>query len=602
MKYRAEIEGLRALAVISVILFHAGFELFRGGYLGVDVFFVISGYLITTILIEDIEKKSFNFVNFYERRLRRILPALIFVLLVTYVVSYFIYLPGPHKIVGQNIVTSILSISNIFLYLKGNNYFGLETGSNPLFHTWSLSVELQFYLFFPVFFLLAWRFGMTKIFWLVFSIIILSLIVSEWGWRNNPTANFYLLPSRAWELFVGVFVAFIVQKQGVRKNNVFALIGISSIIFSTLFYNEKIPSPSMYTLVPVSGTVLLILFADRETLVAKLLGSKVFVGMGLISYSVYLWHLPIQIYFNYLFPKNYIANFFSYFCLIILSYVSYCFVERPFRKELSRFATYSIISLSSVILIALGVLGHINGGFPNRTDMFSQLQINNGWGTRCNGNTTINAACAQDSTPGVAILGNSYAMTWVNSVKSIEGISVVQLTQDSCAIGFAHTYKDVNSLPCGDFFAKATQTILGSYSIKTVILSSPFGMELSSEKYVDSLIDLFIKLHSKKIIVIGPTPDAPFSVGECFVRQSSLSVVGNCDFQVQAEHYNKISKLAKLLHEFKNIKFYDITDIICPNGTCVMRPQKDIIMYVDTGHLSVKGAEYVLKKINLSLL
>ena len=245
MKYRAEIDGLRAIAVFPVILFHAGFELFSGGFVGVDIFFVISGYLITTILIEDIENKRFNIVSFYKRRIRRILPALIFVLLTVYVVSYFIYLPIPHKVVGQYAVTSILSISNIFLFLKDNDYFGLDTSSNPLFHTWSLGIEEQFYFIFPIFLFSVWRFGKVKVFWIVCVITLLGILMSEWSWRNTPVANFYLLPTRAWELLAGSLVAFIVQKQGVKKNNTLAMLGMFMIIFSIFVFDKRTPFPSV---------------------------------------------------------------------------------------------------------------------------------------------------------------------------------------------------------------------------------------------------------------------------------------------------------------------------------------------------------------------
>ena len=172
IKYRPEIDGLRAIAIVAVIFYHAQIKLFnvtlfQGGFIGVDIFFVISGYLITTILIEDIANKKSNILYFYQRRARRILPALFFVLVITYIISWFIFLPGPHKVVGQYTVTSIFSVSNFLLFLKGNNYFGLEQGQNPLFHTWSLGVEEQFYLLFPAFLILIWGLGRRKAFFII---------------------------------------------------------------------------------------------------------------------------------------------------------------------------------------------------------------------------------------------------------------------------------------------------------------------------------------------------------------------------------------------------------------------------------------------------
>ena len=283
MKYRAEIDGLRALAVIPVILFHADFELFSGGFVGVDIFFVISGYLITTILIEDIENKRFSIVNFYERRARRILPALFLVMLACIPFAYFWMLPGQLKDFSQSLVAVSLFGSNI-LFWRESGYFAAVAEEKPLLHTWSLAVEEQYYVLFPIFLVLAWRFGKNRVFWMIVVIATFSLLLSEWGWRNKPTANFYLAPTRAWELFAGSIAAFIVQKQGVHRNDLLSIAGLLAIIFSIFFYDDTTPFPSMYALVPILGVVLLLLYADKDTFAAKLLSTKGIVGIGLISY------------------------------------------------------------------------------------------------------------------------------------------------------------------------------------------------------------------------------------------------------------------------------------------------------------------------------
>ena len=231
MKYRAEIDGLRALAVVPVILFHAGFELFSGGFVGVDVFFVISGYLITTILIEDIENQRFSLVNFYERRARRILPALFFVMLVCIPFAWMWMLPSQMKDFSQSLVAVSLFASNV-LFWRESGYFDAAAEEKPLLHTWSLAVEEQYYVLFPIFLFLAWRYGKNRVFWMIVVMASISLLLSEWGWRNKATANFYLAPTRAWELFAGSIAAFIVQKNGVQKNNFLALLGLAAIIFS----------------------------------------------------------------------------------------------------------------------------------------------------------------------------------------------------------------------------------------------------------------------------------------------------------------------------------------------------------------------------------
>jgi len=189
LKYRAEIDGLRALAVVPVILFHAGFELFSGGFVGVDVFFVISGYLITTILIEDIENKRFSIVNFYERRARRILPALFLVMLVCIPFAWMWMIPSQMKDFSQSLVAVSLFASNI-LFWRESGYFDATAEEKPLLHTWSLAVEEQYYVLFPIFLILAWRFGKNRVFWMIVVMAAISLLLSEWGWRNKATANF----------------------------------------------------------------------------------------------------------------------------------------------------------------------------------------------------------------------------------------------------------------------------------------------------------------------------------------------------------------------------------------------------------------------------
>lgn len=257
MKYRAEIDGLRALAVIPVILFHAGFELFSGGFVGVDVFFVISGFLITIILIEDIEKKRFSITNFYERRARRILPALFFVMLVCIPFAWIWLLPSQMKDFLQSLVAVSFFASNI-LFWRESGYFDAAAEEKPLLHTWSLAVEEQYYVLFPLFLILTWNFGKNRVFWMIVVMATISLIMSEWGWRNHPTANFYLAPTRAWELFAGSLAAFVVQKRGVQKCNLLSSFGLIAIIFSIFVYDESTPFPSVYTIVPVLGVFLLV--------------------------------------------------------------------------------------------------------------------------------------------------------------------------------------------------------------------------------------------------------------------------------------------------------------------------------------------------------
>lgn len=599
MKYRPEIDGLRAIAVIPVILFHAGIEWLSGGFIGVDVFFVISGYLITTILITDIENKKFSLINFYNRRILRIMPALLIVLSITYLISWLLLLPSSHKVVGQYVVSSILSFSNILLYIKGKDYFGLETGANPLFHTWSLGVEEQFYFFFPLILFGAWRFGKLKTSFLLGTVLLISFITSELLWRNNPYANFYLLPTRAWELLIGSFASFFVKKYGVRRSSVLSIVGIILIAFSVIYFDHNTPFPSAYSLLPVLGALLVILYTHPETLGFKLLANRVFVSIGLISYSLYLWHVPIQIYFTYIFSENNLYFAISYIVLFVIALLSYRLIELPFRKVQNIKVAYLFVCSFSALLLGLGTLGHFNGGFPERSEAISMLQTNNGFGLACNGNTVISNNCASSLTPEVAVLGNSYAMQWVNSMSAGPTNAFVQLTIDSCPLGFVHKAHNFNRTQCQDFYEKALSTIKNTETIKTVILSSPFDKELSNETYFSALTNLLDELQSVKVFIIGPTPRAPFAVGECVIRSRVFKTHENCNFQLDGNVATKMVLLSDMVSNYENVTFIDLTDVICPDGHCVMMLGSNNPLYIDKGHLTLRGAEHIYRTLGL---
>ena len=232
MKYRPEIDGLRAVAVIPVILFHAGFELFGGGFIGVDIFFVISGYLITTILLKDLEANSFSIINFYERRARRILPALYFMIFVSAIIGWFILTPYFYRDLFQTVTATSLFMSNYLLYLK-SGYFAPIAELKPLLHTWSLAVEEQYYVLFPILLFFFWRFGRITTLWLLIILFISSFFFCLWALDHHPNANFLLLPSRAWELLGGCLVAFFIRNNGSYNNNLISIFGLGAIPVSS---------------------------------------------------------------------------------------------------------------------------------------------------------------------------------------------------------------------------------------------------------------------------------------------------------------------------------------------------------------------------------
>jgi len=362
-----------------VILFHAGFTLFSGGFIGVDVFFVISGYLITTILIEDIENKRFSIVNFYERRARRILPALFFVMLVCIPFAWMWMLPNQLKDFSQSLVAVILFASNILFWLE-SDYFDGASEEKPLLHTWSLAVEEQYYVLFPIFLFLTWRFGKNRVFWTIVVFAAISFALSEWGWRNQASASFYLAPTRAWELLAGSITAFVVQKRGVQANNALSTIGLAAIIFAVFAYDENTPFPSVYALVPVIGVVLLVLFADKQTLAAKLLGTKLFVGIGLISYSAYLWHQPLFAFARIMLfeePSSLVMLALSAVS-VVLAMFSWRYIETPFRQNRmhlnSRIVVFLFAIGGMICYSIIGYLGFINNGYRDRMPILNEIE------------------------------------------------------------------------------------------------------------------------------------------------------------------------------------------------------------------------------------
>ena len=357
--------------MLPVILFHSGVKWFSGGFVGVDVFFVISGYLITTILINDLENNRYSLLSFYERRARRILPALYVVCLCSLITAWMTLDAMMLRKFGNSLIGVGTFLSNV-VFWRSAGYFTESAELYPLIHTWSLAVEEQYYVLFPVFLFLSWRLGRNSVFCIIVGFAVISLAISEWGWRNQQTANFYLAPSRAWELLAGSISAFVVQKRGVKSSNIFSLTGFLAVIFAMLTYDEFTPFPSLYTLVPVIGVVLLVLFAGKNTLVGRLLSTKVFVGIGLVSYSAYLWHQPLLAYTRLHLKSVDLEPFVISTILLVtggLSYFTWKYVETPFRSK--QFLSTSLaLLLSGLVLSSLLCLGFISrfvaDGFEDR--------------------------------------------------------------------------------------------------------------------------------------------------------------------------------------------------------------------------------------------
>lgn len=376
-KYRPEIDGLRAIAVVSVILYHAqmvffGNDWFEGGYVGVDVFFVISGYLIAKIVFLELESTNdFSYLDFYERRARRILPVLFFVILCSFPFAWNNLLPSAYVEYAKSIITSVLFGSNFFFYLSTTEYGADSSLLKPFLHTWSLGVEEQFYLIFPVIAIAAYKHCKKHVLTVFFILSSLSLVFAEVTGSRNPDLNFYLPFSRFWELGVGVILAYR-ELYCKSRNNQFInkympSIGLLLIVFSIFYFDADTKHPSLITLIPVLGTALVISYSNENDLIGSILGFKPFVWIGLLSYSAYLWHFPVFA-FSRLGGQDY-TNFDKIIWILItflLSVFTLFLIERPFRRNASIKMTFNVSLLGAFLIITVCSLVIMKSGFPTK--------------------------------------------------------------------------------------------------------------------------------------------------------------------------------------------------------------------------------------------
>lgn len=375
--YRPEIDGLRAIAVLSVIFFHAGLDAIPGGYLGVDIFFVISGYLITSIISTEMEDGRFTFAAFYERRLRRILPALIVVLLACIPFVPIFMLPSEVVEFSKSVIAACAFVSNVFFWMQ-SGYFDRAAELKPLLHTWSLGVEEQFYLFFPILLMAALRIGRRRAGMLFAAIAVASIAYAQWGPQAKET-TFYLIPSRFWELLDGALLALwpttkLRAKLPDVALDIFVFIGIGLIGYGLLDHSD-IRYPDLRALPVVLGACLVIAFATARTMAGKLLGSRVPVAIGLISYSAYLWHQPIFVFARlsgFDRPNVGLALLLTATSLGLAA-LTYRFVELPARDR-KRFGKPALIGLSAVGMCGLAgasAFAIATNGFEKQSFYFS---------------------------------------------------------------------------------------------------------------------------------------------------------------------------------------------------------------------------------------
>jgi len=373
LAYRRDIDGLRAVAVIAVVLFHFGVPGFTGGFVGVDVFFVISGYLITSIIWNQRQAGRFSFVEFWARRARRILPALFAMIIAVLTVGWFLLAPKDYEELGRSVRYQVTFVSNI-LFMRQDGYFDVASDLKPLLHTWSLAVEEQFYILFPLLLtLLSSRLKHWRL--TLFGVLLLSFGLSVWAVQYYPEKAFFLLPMRAWELLAGAMLA-VAPRHSWRLKPMAAqwlsLLGMALILLAVFGYDKRTPFPGVAALLPVLGVVALILAnGHRETLIGQFLSSRVMVGLGLISYSWYLWHWPVFVFSSYASVEEPGVPDIAGLILLtlVLGYLSWKFVETPFRERRLLAGRRQVLLAGFCGILVLGLAGQAlrwTDGLPSR--------------------------------------------------------------------------------------------------------------------------------------------------------------------------------------------------------------------------------------------
>ena len=633
MKYRAEIDGLRAVAVIPVILFHAGFTYFRGGFVGVDVFFVISGYLITTIILLEREQGTFSLLHFYERRARRILPPLFLVMLVSLPCAWLWLMPDDMKDFAQSLVAVSVFSSN-FLFWQEAGYWATPNDYKPLLHTWSLAVEEQYYILFPLFLLLMWRLRRR---WLLPSFVVTavaSLLLAQWGAYYVPDATFYWLPMRAWELAIGGIIAFcaLYRPEMMRTlqsnrlaNEALGLVGLFMIGYAVFVFDERIPFPSFYALIPTLGAALIILFTSPQTQTGRLLGAKPLVGIGLISYSVYLWHQPLFAFarLRSVATPSALLLVGLVLCAFLLAYLSWRFVERPFRNRegISRKSVFTFALAGSLAFIVIGGVGNFAQGFGDRTNSLGQkmstleekLGPNRGLGTQCEFRLHI-PACMTSDEPEILVWGDSFAMHLVQGIlASKPDAKLVQITRNVCGPIFdvAPIRRDAAfgwSKACLDFNEEVRAWLLQNNTVRYAVLSSPFlqyfeeypGLLYRNDEIVPPSVDLMTQELEKTLaelvamgitpVVFSPPPATGRSLGKCLAsaQWQGLSL-DRCNFQKAAISADRVVVYGFLDNIEADYHVVRLDELMCDSSLCITHLGL-AYLYSDERHLAVEGS------------
>lgn len=620
---RDDIQGLRAIAVLAVLLFHAFPDRFPGGYIGVDVFFVISGYLITGLIFREVSENRFTFANFYSRRVRRIFPALFVVLFFTMIFGSLILSPGQLSATARSAISAIFSVSNIYFW-RTSGYFASEAELEPLLHTWSLGVEEQFYILLPIMMIAMLKFTPKITVPIMFAAFFLSLGLSELALVRFASASYFMLPTRAFELLAGSILAvsqFRLPEDRVWLRNGVCAVGIGLILFPTFAFSESTSFPGLNALYPTIGSALIILAGIGGTVVgaSKFISTAGFRYIGDISYSLYLWHWPILAFMHVYYGKSLTIplGIAALIAAVLLSALSYRFVEQPFmRKRASDFPFLRVGGLAMAIGTAVFVPFVYTGGFPGRfpgdtVALFAAERDHNPKRSQCHnddgapmpyGDNCIFGA--DDNTRLLAVWGDSHGAELAYALGSYAQdlrMNVLQITSSACPP--ALNYGPPNRPYCIAHNATTLEGIVNDDRVAAVVLTAN-GIGYRSNKSglrdgIESVVQI-LTANGKKVILVEQQivfdSSPPSTLGYASLRGLDLSAFGlsEADYDERASDWNQF---IERLGQRYGADVVPITDALCWNGFCPMQHESNGVLYFNRDHVSLKGADLLARKV-----
>jgi peptidoglycan/LPS O-acetylase OafA/YrhL len=620
--YRRDIDGLRGIAVLLVLAFHLGTSKCSGGFIGVDVFFVISGYLISSIILSEISASRFSLLSFYERRIRRIAPALFVMMLVTSLLAYKFFLPAELEQFAKSLLASTFSISNLYFFHQ-SGYFEGPAAMKPLLHTWSLAVEEQFYIFLPLFLIAVRRFFPDRQRMLILSVAIASFCVSVWGAFHDPSRTFYLAHSRAWELLLGTLITLDMfpRFSNAIWRNAASMAGLSSILLAAVIYDRTTPFPGAAALVPCLGAALIIA-AGRSgpSIVSRLLSLSPIVFVGMISYSLYLWHWPMIVFQGVsgilvqgIWPKA--AKFVVLAASLLLATLSWKFVEQPFRDRrftFSRPVLFRIAAACAVAFLVLGASALATRGFPSRfppeavrvatflenADPLteSEYRVGTCFLTSRNPQSSFDPSVCLRQDPGKRnelLIGDSHAAQLWHGLSSVfTDINLMQATASGC--------KPTLDQPLGAdkrcrlMMDYVFHDYLQSHHVDALLIAARWdGSDLPRlERTVD-----WLKHQGITIVLFGPT----VQYDSALPRLLALAIQKN-DPRLPADHrvpyYERLDQeMSQLAERRLQVRYISYFKLLCQRGSCLEYAAEGVPLQSDYGHLTGGGSALMAAKI-----